>query len=269
MTIRLMIVDDQAILREGLATIFALEDDIEVVVEAADGEQTVARALDTRPDVVLMDLRMPVLDGSEATALILAHHPATAILVLTTFSDDESIVDALRAGAKEYLTKDTGRAELVAAVRAVAAGQRIFAAEVGNVLVGALLNGPATSPGPLPVSLAALHQPFDGQITHQCHFPEAPGAGSRPGHCARSRLKYTPAITLDPMIGTIDEIVINCAHPQSLAAVWASVHDWEQITRQIGLAPGCWTPRSRHCEPWPVSEADQLFTGWHARLHPR
>ena len=119
MTIRLMIVDDQAILREGLATIFALEDDIEVVVEAADGEQAVARALDTRPDVVLMDLRMPVLDGSEATALILAHHPATAILVLTTFSDDESIVDALRAGAKGYLTKDTGRAELVAAVRAV------------------------------------------------------------------------------------------------------------------------------------------------------
>ena len=155
MTIRLMIVDDQAILREGLATIFALEDDIEVVAEAADGEQAVARALDTRPDVVLMDLRMPVLDGSEATALILAHHPATAILVLTTFSDDESIVDALRAGAKGYLSKDTGRAELVTAVRAVTAGQRIFAAEVGNVLVGALLNGPATSPGPLPVSLAA------------------------------------------------------------------------------------------------------------------
>ena len=122
--IRVLVADDQAIVRDGLVTLLGLLDDLEIVGEAADGEQAVRLALETRPDVVLMDLRMPVLDGAAATARILEKLPETAVVVLTTFADDASIAGALRAGARGYLTKDAGRAELAAAVRAAASGQR-------------------------------------------------------------------------------------------------------------------------------------------------
>ena len=133
--IRVLVADDQAIVRDGLVTLLGLLDDLEVVGEAADGEQAVRLALETRPDVVLMDLRMPVLDGAAATARILEQLPETAVVVLTTFADDASIAGALRAGARGYLTKDAGRAELAAAVRAAASGQATFAREVGERLV--------------------------------------------------------------------------------------------------------------------------------------
>ena len=132
--IRVLVADDQAIVRDGLVTLLGLLDDLEIVGEAADGEQAVRLALDTRPDVVLMDLRMPVLDGAAATARILERLPETAVVVLTTFADDASIAGALRAGARGYLTKDAGRAELAAAVRAAASGQATFAREVGERL---------------------------------------------------------------------------------------------------------------------------------------
>jgi DNA-binding NarL/FixJ family response regulator len=137
----LLVVDDQAIVRDGLVTVLSLQPDLEIVGEASNGEEAVQKASALAPDVVLMDLRMPVLDGAEATALIIAEHPETAILVLTTFSDDTSIADALRAGARGYITKDAERSELVAAIRAVASGQRVFDAEVGARLVEALVAG--------------------------------------------------------------------------------------------------------------------------------
>src|SRR6188768_736269 len=118
--IRVLVADDQAIVRDGLVTLLGLADDIEVVGEAADGEEAVRRAAETVPDVVLMDLRMPVLDGADATAHILATLPKTRVLVLTTYADDDSIAHALAAGALGYLTKDAGRRELLAAVRAAA-----------------------------------------------------------------------------------------------------------------------------------------------------
>ena len=132
--IRVLIADDQAIVRDGLVTLLGLLDDLEIVGEAADGEEAVRLALATRPDVVLMDLRMPVLDGAAATARILGQLPDTAVVVLTTFADDASIAGALRAGARGYLTKDAGRAELAAAVRSAASGQATFAREVGERL---------------------------------------------------------------------------------------------------------------------------------------
>ena len=132
--IRVLIADDQAIVRDGLVTLLGLLDDLEIVGEAPDGEQAVRLALETRPDVVLMDLRMPVLDGAAATARILEQLPDTAVVVLTTFADDASIAGALRAGARGYLTKDAGRAELAAAVRSAASGQATFAREVGERL---------------------------------------------------------------------------------------------------------------------------------------
>ncbi|MFI5061400.1 MAG: response regulator [Actinomycetales bacterium] len=144
--IRVIVADDQAIIRDGLVTVLSLLPDLEVVGEAADGEQAVALAAREHPDVVLMDLRMPVLDGVGATERIVREHPQTAVLVLTTFADDESILGALRAGARGYLTKDAGRAELAAAVRAVARGQSTFAPEVGALLVNSLTGaGPGVS----------------------------------------------------------------------------------------------------------------------------
>jgi DNA-binding NarL/FixJ family response regulator len=150
--IRVLVADDQAIVRDGLATLLSVLPDVEVVGEAADGEQAVALAAETTPDVVLMDLRMPVLDGAGATARILAERPATAVVVLTTFADDASIAGALRAGARGYLTKDAGREELAAAIRSAAAGQRTFAAEVGERLVAGFA---AASASPEPAPLAA------------------------------------------------------------------------------------------------------------------
>jgi DNA-binding NarL/FixJ family response regulator len=129
--IRVLVADDQAIVRDGLVTVLDLSDDIEVVGEAADGAEALRLAGELQPDVVLMDLRMPVLDGAGATARIIAQAPGTRVLVLTTFADDASIATALRAGAIGYLTKDAGRRELLSAVRAAAEGQAVFDAGVG------------------------------------------------------------------------------------------------------------------------------------------
>jgi DNA-binding NarL/FixJ family response regulator len=155
-TIRVIVADDQAIIRDGLVTVLGLLPDIEVVGEAADGEQAVALAVAQRPDVALMDLRMPGVDGVAATERIARPARATAVLVLTTYADDESILSALRAGARGYLTKDAGRAELAAAVRAVASGQSTFAPEVGARIVSSLTSAPAAAPAPAASPAAAL-----------------------------------------------------------------------------------------------------------------
>jgi DNA-binding NarL/FixJ family response regulator len=133
--ISVVVVDDQAIVREGLVTVLSLLPDIEVLGEAADGQGGVDLVRRVAPDVVLMDLRMPVLGGLEATRLILESNPDVGILVLTTFADDASVVDVLSAGARGYLTKDADRAEVAAAVRAVASGHMTLGAEVGQKLV--------------------------------------------------------------------------------------------------------------------------------------
>lgn len=142
--IRVLVADDQAIIRDGLVTVLSLLPDVEIVGEAADGEQAARLAVATHPDVVLMDLRMPVLDGVGATERIVREAPEAAILVLTTYADDDSILAALRAGAKGYLTKDAGRAEVAAAIRAVARGQSTFSPAVGALLVNALTGAAAT-----------------------------------------------------------------------------------------------------------------------------
>ncbi|GAA1411854.1 MULTISPECIES: response regulator [Oerskovia] len=154
--IRLLVVDDQAIVRDGLVTVLSLVPDFEVVGEASDGGQAVRLAASLHPDVILMDLRMPGVDGVEATTRILAEHPATAVLVLTTHADDESILGALRAGARGYLTKDAGRAEVAHAIRTVALGQTLLAPAVSEVLVGSLtgrhVGTVSATPAPLPLS---------------------------------------------------------------------------------------------------------------------
>ncbi len=143
--ITVVVADDQTTVRDGLTTVLSLLPDVEVVGEARDGAEAVELVRRLAPRVVLMDLRMPGIDGVAATAAVTADHPDTAVLVLTTYADDASIAGALRAGARGYLTKDAGRAEIAAAIRSVASGHTTLAADVGARLVSAL---GAPAPGP-------------------------------------------------------------------------------------------------------------------------
>ena len=161
MSIRVLVVDDQAIVRDGLVTVLSLVPDLEVVGAAGDGAEAIAAVERTAPDVVLMDLRMPGVDGPTATARITAAHPDVAVLVLTTYADDESITTALAAGARGYLTKDAGRAEIATAVRAVASGQATFDSAVGAVLVGRLTGTtPIAAAAPVRTADVAVHERF-------------------------------------------------------------------------------------------------------------
>ncbi|MEV4353696.1 response regulator transcription factor [Nonomuraea sp. NPDC049625] len=135
---KVLVVDDQQLMREGLVALLDLVDDVDVVGDAGDGEQALRLVAELRPDVVLMDLRMPVMDGVEATRRIARTHPEVAVVVLTTYDDDRSVDSALLAGACGYLTKDAGRAEIAAALRSAAAGQSTFSAAVSRRLVDAL-----------------------------------------------------------------------------------------------------------------------------------
>jgi DNA-binding NarL/FixJ family response regulator len=150
-TIRVLIADDQRVVRDGLAMLVGLIDGVEVVASAADGAEAVELAGVERPDIVLMDLRMPELDGVEATRRIRAARSATQVLVLTTYADDDSVFPALQAGARGYLTKDASAEEIEAAIRAVAAGRTHLDPKVQQRLVDTVAD--ARQPRSLPNEL--------------------------------------------------------------------------------------------------------------------
>ncbi|MFE3204222.1 response regulator [Embleya sp. NPDC055664] len=133
--IRLLIADDHPVVREGLAGMLAAEPDFEVVASVEDGAQAVDEAAELRPDVVLMDLRMPGTDGVAATRRIVRELPGVHVLILTTYDTDADIVRAVEAGATGYLLKDTPRVELAAAIRAAARGETVLAPPVAAKLV--------------------------------------------------------------------------------------------------------------------------------------
>ncbi len=135
MTITVLIADDQALIRVGLRKILENEPDMSVVGEANDGEDAVSATHRLQPTVVLMDIRMPVLDGIEATRRIAHAHPATRVLVLTTFGLDTYVYDALRAGASGFMLKDAPPEEIAAAVRIVASGQALLAPAVTRAVI--------------------------------------------------------------------------------------------------------------------------------------
>ncbi len=136
--IRVLVVDDQRLVREGLTALLELVEDLHLVALAADGEQALALVAEHRPDVVLMDLRMPGLDGIEATRRIRRQYPDVEVVVLTTHADDESVLAALRAGARGYLTKDAGVAEIARAVAGAHAGQALLDPQVQERLLTSL-----------------------------------------------------------------------------------------------------------------------------------
>ena len=138
-----LIADDQAMIRTGLRKILEAESDLEVVAEAPDGSEAVAETVRVRPDVVLMDIRMPVLDGIEATRRITRTVPSTRVLILTTFGLDTYVFDSLRSGASGFMLKDAPPEELVAAVRIVAAGDALLAPAVTRSIVEEFVRGPA------------------------------------------------------------------------------------------------------------------------------
>ncbi len=143
--LRIVVADDQASVREGLVVLLDLLPDIEVVASAANGEQALEIVADQRPDAILLDLHMPVLDGVETTRRLTEQHPEVAVVVLTTYADDTSILAALHAGARSYLTKDADRAHIAQALRSAATGLAVLDPAVHAALLAA-----ASRPGKPP-----------------------------------------------------------------------------------------------------------------------
>lgn len=148
MTTRVVIVDDQAVVRAGFATILGAEEDLEVVGEAGDGEEALRVIARTGPDLVIMDVRMPILDGITATARITASGTPVAVLIVTTFDLDQYVFSALRAGAAGFVLKDVEPDELVAAVRTIASGHGLVAPQVTRRLIAEFARRPQVPPPP-------------------------------------------------------------------------------------------------------------------------
>ncbi|TDW23805.1 response regulator [Kribbella kalugense] len=176
--IRVLVVDDHPVVRSGLTGLLSVTDDISVVGEAADGSEAVALVESTRPDVVLMDLRMPRMDGVTATGAILSSYPSTRVLVLTTYDTDTDILHAVEAGAAGYLLKDTPHAELLNGIRAAARGETVLAPPVAARLMSRLRTpaAPAAaqpSPRELEVLAAVARGLSNAEIGRELFIGEA------------------------------------------------------------------------------------------------
>jgi len=173
--LRLVIADDQASVRQGLVLLLDGLPDIEVVGAAADGEQALDLVASRKPDAILLDLHMPVLDGIGAIRRLTAEHPEVAIVVLTTYADDTSVLDALRAGARSYLTKDADYADIAQALHAAVGGLTVFDPRVHATLLAATVaagqSGPAAT-APLPDDLTQREAEILGMIARGMTNPE-------------------------------------------------------------------------------------------------
>lgn len=176
--VRVLVVDDHPVVRSGLIGMLAVTDDIEVVGEAGDGEEALALVESTRPDVVLMDLRMPRRDGVSATGAIVSGYPSTKVLVLTTYDTDTDILHAVEAGAAGYLLKDTPHAELLDGIRAASRGETVLAPPVAARLMSRLRTpaAPAAvqpSPRELEVLAAVARGLSNAEIGRELFIGEA------------------------------------------------------------------------------------------------
>ena len=178
MTIRVVLADDQPLIRAGLRMLIDQTPDIDVAGEAGTGTEAVQLARDANPDVVLMDIRMPGMDGIEATAMITAGGTHARVLVLTTFDDDDYVYGALRAGASGFLVKDMALEDLLTAIRVVAAGDAIIAPGVTRRLIGQFAGQPRSD-----------HRFLHGRTQREL---EPAGFSRPPGARARSRIPGAP-----------------------------------------------------------------------------
>jgi DNA-binding NarL/FixJ family response regulator len=172
--VRVLLADDQRVVRDGLVLLLGLLPQVEVVGAAADGDEAVEKATALRPDVVLMDLRMPRCDGVEATRRLREQQPDIKVIVLTTYADDRSVIEALRAGARGYLTKDAGGAEIQKALHQVVSGQAVIDPAVQHHLVDAIA---VSAPPPPPPPPTPAGQP-DSPATP---YPPSQPGGTLPG----------------------------------------------------------------------------------------
>ncbi|GAA1621374.1 MULTISPECIES: response regulator transcription factor [Brevibacterium] len=173
--VRVILADDHPVVRSGLVALLAAKDGIDVVAEAGDGQECLAAVARLSPDVVLMDLRMPRLDGAAATAAITSAHPATKVVVLTTYDEDADIVRAVEAGAVGYLLKDSGADQIVRAVRAAARGETVLAPRMATTLMNHLRapSGPALSPREIEVLGGVGEGLSNAEIGRRLHITEA------------------------------------------------------------------------------------------------
>jgi DNA-binding NarL/FixJ family response regulator len=148
--IRVVVIDDQAAVREALAVVIGLAPDIDVLGTAADGLAALDLIARTAPDIALVDLRMPRLDGIQTTRRVLRDHPGTVVVVLTTYADDDSVLEALRAGARGYLTKDADPEQIRSAIRSAASGNAVLDPAVQARLVAAVPHRPTPPQPPVP-----------------------------------------------------------------------------------------------------------------------
>ncbi|MFE2180513.1 response regulator [Streptomyces sp. NPDC059455] len=167
--LRIVVADDQASVREGLVLMLDLLPDIDVVGSAANGQQALDQVAEHHPDAILLDLHMPVLDGTEATRRLTAEHPEVAVVVLTTYADDTSVLETLRAGARAYLTKDADRRHIARTLHSAVAGLSVLDPRVQATLLAAA-SAPATpppEPDPLPPGPATAGRPLPNGLTRR------------------------------------------------------------------------------------------------------
>jgi DNA-binding NarL/FixJ family response regulator len=176
--LRIVIADDQTVVREGLQMVLDVMPDLEVVAAVADGEQALAAVAEHHPDAILLDLHMPVLDGVGTTERLTREHPEVAIVVLTTYADDETIIAALQAGARGYLTKNADRREISQALHGAATGHTILPPEVAAML----LTGAASAQRAKPSAPAELP---DGLSAREAEVLKLLAAGLSNGEIAR------------------------------------------------------------------------------------
>ncbi len=178
--LRVVVADDQASVREGLVLLLGGLPGIDVVGAAADGLQALDLVAEHQPDAILLDLHMPVLDGIGATRRLTAEHPGVAIVVLTTYVDDNSVLDALRAGARSYLTKDADRTDIARALQAAAGGLTVFDPRVHDLLLAAAAAPAAARPIP------ARPMPARAVQARGARWPDAARGGNPRAHRPRA-----------------------------------------------------------------------------------